>query len=154
MKIVVNKCFGGFGLSPKAIKRISQLQRKECYFFKDGLKNDYKEITLKQAEGDIFFSAFSVPNPNEYLQEGDWRAMTIEERQAQNARFDAISLRSRYDYEERTNPLLIQVVEELGEKAASGKLALLKIIEIPDGIEWEIDDYDGVETIREQHRSW
>jgi len=32
-KIVINTCFGGFSLSPKAIKRISELKGKECYFF-------------------------------------------------------------------------------------------------------------------------
>ena len=26
--------------------------------------------------------------------------------------------------------------------------------EIPDDVEWEIDDYDGIETIHEVHRSW
>ena len=29
-----------------------------------------------------------------------------------------------------------------------------KIIEIPDDIEWEIDNYDGIESIHEKHRSW
>ena len=32
--------------------------------------------------------------------------------------------------------------------------AELAIVEIPDGIEWEIDDYDGIETIAETHRTW
>jgi len=58
-----------------------------------------------------------------------------------------------YNSEYRTNPLLIQVVEELGEEA-SGFAGELKIVEIPDGIQWEIHDYDGVETIHEIHRSW
>jgi hypothetical protein len=37
---------------------------------------------------------------------------------------------------------------------ASGGFASLKVVEIPDGIEWEIDEYDGKETIHEKHRSW
>jgi len=57
------------------------------------------------------------------------------------------------DYENRTNPLLIQVIEELGEKA-NGRFGQIEIVEIPDDIEWEIDDYDGVETIHGAHRSW
>ena len=53
----------------------------------------------------------------------------------------------------RTHPLLIRVVEELGDKA-SGRFGELAVIEIPDGIEWEISDYDGIETIEELHRTW
>lgn len=53
----------------------------------------------------------------------------------------------------RTNPMLIDVVETLGEKA-NGDFAKLKIIEIPDDVKWQIEDYDGVEWIAEVHRTW
>ena len=53
----------------------------------------------------------------------------------------------------RTDPLVIQVVKKLGEKA-NGEHAELAIVEIPRGVEWEIDEYDGVETVEEKHRSW
>ena len=53
---------------------------------------------------------------------------------------------------ERNDPTLIEVVEEL--ENSSGSLASLSIVEIPDGIEWYIYDYDGMETIHENHRSW
>lgn len=53
----------------------------------------------------------------------------------------------------RACPLLVKVVEELG-KEANGTCAELKVVEIPDGIEWEIDEYDGMETVDEKHRSW
>ncbi len=68
-KIVINNCFGGFGLSPKAVKRIAELQGKECYFFEWVIKEDiYKPISLEEAEKRMmFFSAFSVPNPKEVL---------------------------------------------------------------------------------------
>jgi len=55
----------------------------------------------------------------------------------------------------RTNPIVIQVVEELG-KEADGTHAKLIIVEIPfdstDG--WYIHEYDGRETVEENHRSW
>ena len=54
---------------------------------------------------------------------------------------------------ERDDPKLIQVVEELG-KEANGLCADLSIVEIPDGVNWEINEYDGNETIHEVHRSW
>ena len=53
----------------------------------------------------------------------------------------------------RTNPTLIKVVEELGEKA-NGWAAKLKVVDLPEGIEYEIGDYDGIETVRELHLSW
>ena len=47
----------------------------------------------------------------------------------------------------RNDPKLIQIVEELGEKA-SGKSANLQIVEIPDEItDFDISEYDGVETV-------
>ena len=63
---------------------------------------------------------------------------------------------SFYDNEsgdERTDPLIIQVVEELGERA-SGSMAKLKIVEIPDNIKYIIEEYDGTEWIAEEHKTW
>lgn len=54
---------------------------------------------------------------------------------------------------ERTDPNLVKVVESLGEEA-NGHLSRLKVVEIPDDVEWFIDDYDGIETIHEKHRIW
>lgn len=54
---------------------------------------------------------------------------------------------------DRTDKYLIQAVEELG-KLADGDLAELKIVEIPDGIKYYIDEYDGVESIHEEHNQW
>ena len=60
-----------------------------------------------------------------------------------------------YKYQDdRTNPKLIECVEKLGGKKASGKLASLEIVEIPDNIEWYIDEYDGIEHIAEKHNTW
>ena len=53
----------------------------------------------------------------------------------------------------RDDPLLIKVVEEMGEKA-SGSCAKLKIVEIPADVEWGIHEYDGSEHVEERHRTW
>lgn len=57
-----------------------------------------------------------------------------------------------YSYD-RTDPILIEAVETLGKKA-DGSFARLSIIEIPDDVDYYIDDYDGMESIHEQHRTW
>ena len=54
----------------------------------------------------------------------------------------------------RAHPDLIAAIEAVGVEKASGELAKLEIVDIPDGISWEIDEYDGLETVHETHRSW
>lgn len=61
------------------------------------------------------------------------------------------------DYDEHTDPDLIAGLERMIEegvdvsKAAGTKL---QIVEIPDNVNWYIDDRNGIETIHECHRSW
>jgi hypothetical protein len=59
---------------------------------------------------------------------------------------------SYYDIK-RDDPFLIQLVEELGEEA-NGKYSSLKVIEIPENVDWEIMEYDGLEWVAERHRTW
>ena len=54
---------------------------------------------------------------------------------------------------DRDDPALIAVVKEMGPKA-NGDHADLKIVEIPANVEWQINDYDGVEWVAEKHRTW
>jgi len=61
---------------------------------------------------------------------------------------------SLYYYDiSRDDPALVQTVEELGD-AADDNYAQLRIADVPDDVEWYIDEYDGIETVREQHRTW
>lgn len=102
MKIVINKCYGGFGLSKAAIdlycerKQIDPGMWKETWGFYDQFHD--REI-------------------------------------------------------ERYDPLLVEIVEQLGDKA-NGKCAELAIVEVPDGIKWLLEEYDGKEWIAEVHRTW
>lgn len=59
---------------------------------------------------------------------------------------------SSYDIE-RDDPILVQVVEEMGEEA-DGRFSELRIADVPDDVLWYLDDYDGIETVREIHRTW
>lgn len=54
----------------------------------------------------------------------------------------------------RDDPALVQAVEELGGAVAGGEFASLKIVEIPDDVEWQIEEYDGWEWVAEKHRIW
>jgi hypothetical protein len=48
---------------------------------------------------------------------------------------------------------LIAVIEEMGD-LADGRYSSLKIVEVPDDMEWEVDEYDGKEWVAEKHRVW
>ena len=54
---------------------------------------------------------------------------------------------------EREDPALVQVVEELGDKA-SGPFSQLGVVSVPDGIDWSIEEYDGSEWVAEVHQIW
>lgn len=97
MKIAINTCFGGFGLS------------REAYEFLG-----------------IEWDGYGYASRTE---------------------FDVHSIESR------TNPKLIECIETLGEKA-NGNCASLKVVDIPDNVNWIINEYDGNETIEEVHRIW
>lgn len=56
-------------------------------------------------------------------------------------------------YENRSDPKLVLCVEELGAKA-NGMFSHLKVVEIPDGVDYIIQEYDGMESIAERHRTW
>lgn len=88
MKVVINECHGGFGLSQEAW---------ELYKRRGGTAENEMDI----------------------------------------------SYREKY----REDPILVSVVEDLGE-AADGRFAELAIAVIPDEYDYYIDEYDGWESIQ------
>jgi len=53
----------------------------------------------------------------------------------------------------RDCPHLVAMVEEYGDEI-DGDYADLKIVEIPDDVNWYIEEYDGREWVAERHRTW
>lgn len=94
MKVVINVCYGGFGLSREGILLGRELSGDKLW----GGENDYGSVNV-----------------------------------------------------DRNDPILIQVVETLGEKA-NGRYSELRVVEIPDDIKWQVEEYDGSEWIAEAHR--
>jgi len=95
MKIVLNKKYGGFGMSAKA----------------------FEELTRRK------------------IANGTWEHE-----------------QSIYSLE-RHDPDFISIVEELGAEV-NDCFSRLKIFEIPDGVDYEIEEYDGVEWASEKHQTW
>lgn len=89
-KIVINRCYGGFSLSPKALHKYNDMA------------------------GTTYSWHGEIPRDCQHL---------------------------------------VRVVEKMGKKAG-GNHAELKIVEIPDDVDWVIEEYDGCEWVSEKHRIW
>ena len=99
MKVVINKCYGGFSVSEAV----------------------YNELGVE-------WDGYG------YLA-GDWKD------------YDCGSDILRVD------PELVAAVEKLGS-AANGSYAELEIVDVPDDASWHIEEYDGIERIAEDHKTW
>ena len=130
-KVIVNKCYGGFGLSHRATLRYLELKGLKSYWVVD-------EITLKY-------------HPN-YNPDVDKRGTVHYGTQPDFMVEDQLGYFSDTEIA-RDDPILVQVVEELGDDAAD-KLAKLEIVPVPDSVSWEIAEYDGWEHVAEKHRTW
>lgn len=49
-------------------------------------------------------------------------------------------------YENRHNPILVALVKQMGERA-NGSCAKLEIVVIADGLDYDIEEYDGYESL-------
>jgi len=136
-EIVINKCFGGFGLSNKAIMRYAELKGIKLFTWIDDItKKVYKEkAKIDNPQIILHYATKDVKDETDYQKKGGdniyWSERDIK----------------------RDDEELVQVVKELGNKA-NGTHSKLEVVKIPSGVEWEISNYDGMETINEVHRSW
>jgi hypothetical protein len=134
-KIVYNGKHGGFSLSEAAILRYAEISGFELYADRSGPMGGLGYATW-----------WRVPEDQRPADCGDrWYSMSMEERQAYNAAYDAAVFRDR-DLS-RHDPVLVQVVEELGTERASGPYARLLIAEVPSGGKYRIDEYEGCESV-------
>ena len=92
MKVVINNCYGGFGITDAALE-------------------EYKS---RRGITDENFWYYDIP---------------------------------------RDCPVLVSMVEEQGS-AMNSDYSELKVVEIPDDVEWYIEEYDGMEHVAERHRTW
>jgi len=53
----------------------------------------------------------------------------------------------------RDDEHLIAVVELMGTEA-DNRFSKLKIVDVPDDVNWYIEEYDGREWVAERHRTW
>lgn len=142
MKIVINDTYGGFSLSPLAIKKYLRSKEKEAYFYdmqfqdRDVVYTKKENFTGKELFLTCFTKDFGTRFKDKDITATEHRVYSFKERDI-----------------DRTDEDLIKVVEELKEKANT-MCSELKIIDIPDDVDWEIEEYDGAEWVSEKHRTW
>ena len=120
MKVAINSCFGGFGLSNQAFEML--LERKGVEYDRVPAKRIFQE------ENYDYYVKGHAGDEEHYL----WY----------------------YQFtEDRSDKDLIAVIEALGDKANSFA-AEIKIVEIPDDVKWHVHEYDGLEHVAEDHRTW
>lgn len=135
MKVVINTCFGGFGLSPEALLElwdagVTDIGTLATEWFKNGgMKvelNRWRKYKTAKKKPNVWNITVFSPDEKYVLYYGGIL---------------------------RDNEELVRVVEKLGDKA-NGDAAELSVVDIPDDVKWEISNYDGKEHIAERHRAW
>ena len=154
-KIVINSGIGGFGLSKEATKLLVELgsgyiksESYEEYYQRE--KEEYRDIFKNKKITPDEMIQFHLDNLGAividgmlYTSEYYWLSKDFNKKSGPQNRWQC-----------RADPILVQVVEELGEKA-SGESANLIIVEIPDEVKWLImSDETGWEWVAEEHRTW
>ena len=119
-KIVYNNCFGGASLSDKAIERYAEI----------------KGITLFKSDEKSWLSGTS-----NYYRCTEDVYNTLSDLEKDNFHFSGYTILGN-----RTDPVLVQVIEELGDES-NGDCAGLQITELPAGTQYHIHEYDGSETV-------
>ena len=150
MKILINRCFGGFNISGEALKLLIARGAKcvdvtpEAEYY--GVEDVEEHLEIERRRFSSVYEDHDIGDG--YIHRGSLGSTPIIK--------DGVVYDFDDDYPEhknRSNPDLIAVAEELGEKA-SGFCADLEIVEIPDGVDYTIEEYDGLEHVAESHRTW
>jgi hypothetical protein len=132
-KVVYNACYGGFGLSKEACQRYWDIKGQQVWIEND---TQFKSLGL--------FTVWLVAPEDRIPAKGgdDFYSMSMDERIAYNKAYSKQTW--YYNTVDRHDPVLVQVVEELGDKA-NGNYAKLAIDTV-DG-SYRIDEYDGNESV-------
>jgi hypothetical protein len=132
-KIVINNDYGGFGISPLGIAKLAERKNLNVSFYKD-IKDYSKDI--------------SKYNKDEYQKITDLSNADACTVHSINLHKDIVHEypMSELNNVKRHDPDLVALVEEYG-KLMNGFHASLDVVSIPEWFDYEIDEYDGAESV-------
>ena len=141
--IILNKSYGGFTVSVEGYKLYAQKRGLKLYYYRyvdeEGDTFIYKRYLaeeLKKEDLHPIFYFSSIKDLGEYTNERPTDPTIILD----------------LDKGHREDPILVEVVRELGQ-SANTFLSDLKIVDVPISFangNYTIDDYDGIETLHEK----
>lgn len=143
MKKIVISTNDYFGLSAKAVKRIAELKSMDIFFYMESPDKDgtFLKIKVEYADNNNRFFEFHCASVDlgdkTTSDELDKHCLYIEKQLETN----------------RDDPDMIQAIEELGEESYCYYCGL-KIIQIPDDVDWQIECDEFHEWVAEKHRKW
>ena len=137
MKIVLNQCYGGFSLSNMAQALYIMANGQTPYFYKD-CSTYSKDGAWKRTDKYVHVDLKDIETT-------EWRLYCTTQYQGEIL----------HDYPEhifrdreidRCDPILVSIVEIIGQEASS-KFAKLNILEVDDDTLYRIEEYDGYEYL-------
>jgi hypothetical protein len=123
MKVILNRKYGGFGLSQKALERLKKQGWTVTNFKEDHTPIDRRADLLLKPKGTTYGHV-----SEEILYVNWWK-------------------HQENSNEFRTRPDLIALIEKLGHDA-NGKHANLQIEQVDNDYYWEVKSFDGMEKIK------
>lgn len=125
-KIVINSTYGGFNISQEGFEWLIEKGVPVVGYFRDRDHggDDDQPVIYDQTIGD-------------------------EEQRAYHRTGYFERYWTTYYDKHRTDPLLVEFVEKHPDKAGT-----LSVVDVPDDVEWQIMEYDGLEWVAEKHRTW
>ncbi len=132
MKVAINTDHGRFDLSPKAVARLYELGGNVEW-------HDIHDLYPNTEEGRRDFADCQA--------DSNWANAVID---GKIVRYGGNAYR---EPRSRICPKLIQVIEELGQEA-NGFGSSIKIVEVPDDVDFYIGGDGGIEHVAEKHRCW
>ena len=140
MDLVINEVGSLFNLSIYGKKKLAERKKLDIFFYEEGQDSkghlEYKRLDI-------------IPEENyEYLMLTRDLGLTVRDFPDVKGLFFFPNDISRDDGD------LISLLREHGSRMMSGPLSQLKVVTIPDGVDWILCSNDGVEWIAERHRTW
>lgn len=123
--VVYNWCFGGFGYDESVVKWVRENE--------DSLKQEYNDDDVEELADE-----------------------TISGEMYDDGSGPKLNYLNNCSGASRDNELLATIVS--GDTEYTGtvgaKYSELYVAEVPDGVDWVIDEYDGQETVKEKSRTF